>query len=136
MAVGTARAAHEWTLDYTRKRHVFGKPVAVHQDVSFTLARQRTQIDAARLLVQRASTMLVKGQPMDSAEGSQSKLFAADVAIEVTAQCVLLLGGIGFTQSTPVERWYRDAPIYNIYEGTRNINQLVIARAITGLRQD
>jgi|LauGreSuBDMM15SN_2_FD.fasta_scaffold00181_1 acyl-CoA dehydrogenase len=136
MAVGTARAAHEWTLTYAQRRHVFGKSIAAHQEVGFTLARQRTRIDAARLLVQRASSMMVNGSPMDSAEGSQAKLFAADVAAEVTSECVGILGGIGFTDATPVERWYRDAPIYNIYEGTRNINQLVIARAITGIRPE
>jgi alkylation response protein AidB-like acyl-CoA dehydrogenase len=136
MAVGTARAAHEWTLAYAQHRHAFGRPIAAHQAVGFTLARQRTRIDAARLLVQRAASMQAAGQPLLAAEGSQSKLFAADVASEVTSECVEILGGIGFTESTPVERWYRDAPIYNIYEGTRNINQLVIARAITGLRLD
>jgi alkylation response protein AidB-like acyl-CoA dehydrogenase len=134
MAVGTARAAHEWTLAYAKERQAFGQPIAAHQSVGFTLARQRTRIDAARLLVQRASALLASGGPLLAAEGSQSKLFAADVASEVTSECIEILGGIGFTQATPVERWYRDAPIYNIFEGTRNINQLVIARAITGLR--
>lgn len=130
MAVGTARAAYEVALDYAKTRTQFGRPIIDNQGVAFQLADMRTQIDAARLLVWRASWMAVAGKPFTSAEGSMSKLFASEVAKKVTAQAVQILGGNGFTREYPVERMHRDSAIYTIFEGTSEIQRLVIARAI------
>ncbi|MGW7098167.1 acyl-CoA dehydrogenase family protein [Streptomyces sp. NPDC054838] len=131
MAVGTARAAYEVALDYAKTRTQFGRPIIDNQGVAFQLADMRTQIDAARLLVWRASWMAVAGKPFNSAEGSMSKLFASEVAKKVTAQAVQILGGNGFTREYPVERMHRDSAIYTIFEGTSEIQRLVIARTIS-----
>ncbi|QLH19995.1 acyl-CoA dehydrogenase family protein [Streptomyces sp. Rer75] len=133
MAVGTARAAYEVALDYARTRQQFGRPVIDNQGVAFQLADMRTRIDASRLLVWRASWMAVNGKPFDSAEGSMSKLFASETAKTVTAQAVQILGGNGFTREYPVERMHRDAAIYTIFEGTSEIQRLVIARTLSGV---
>ncbi|MFD6973444.1 acyl-CoA dehydrogenase family protein [Streptomyces sp. NPDC059979] len=133
MAVGTARAAYEVALDYAKTRTQFGRPIIDNQGVAFQLADMRTQIDAARLLVWRASWMAVAGRPFDSAEGSMSKLFASEVAKKVTAQAIQILGGNGFTREYPVERMHRDSAIYTIFEGTSEIQRLVIARTISGM---
>ncbi|MFF4393163.1 acyl-CoA dehydrogenase family protein [Streptomyces sp. NPDC001552] len=133
MAVGTARAAYEVALDYAKTRTQFGRPIIDNQGVAFQLADMRTQIDAARLLVWRASWMAVAGRPFESAEGSMSKLFASEVAKKVTAQAVQILGGNGFTREYPVERMHRDSAIYTIFEGTSEIQRLVIARTISGM---
>ncbi|MFB6578023.1 acyl-CoA dehydrogenase family protein [Streptomyces sp. NPDC056402] len=133
MAVGTARAAYEVALDYAKTRTQFGRPIIDNQGVAFQLADMRTQIDAARLLVWRASWMAVAGRPFESAEGSMSKLFASEVAQKVTAQAVQILGGNGFTREYPVERMHRDSAIYTIFEGTSEIQRLVIARTISGM---
>ncbi|BDH12946.1 acyl-CoA dehydrogenase family protein [Streptomyces hygroscopicus] len=133
MAVGTARAAYEEALEYAKTRSQFGRPIIDNQGVAFQLADMRTQIDAARLLVWRASWMAVAGKPFTSAEGSMSKLFASEVAKKVTAQAVQILGGNGFTREYPVERMHRDAAIYTIFEGTSEIQRLVIARTLSGM---
>ncbi|MFB6435408.1 acyl-CoA dehydrogenase family protein [Streptomyces sp. NPDC056411] len=133
MAVGTARAAYEEALEYARTREQFGRPIIDNQGVAFQLADMRTQVDAARLLVWRASWMAANGKPFTSAEGSMSKLFASEVAQKVTAQAVQILGGNGFTREYPVERMHRDAAIYTIFEGTSEIQRLVIARALSGM---
>ncbi|MFJ5800778.1 acyl-CoA dehydrogenase family protein [Streptomyces decoyicus] len=133
MAVGTARAAYEEALEYAKTRSQFGRPIIDNQGVAFQLADMRTQIDAARLLVWRASWMAVTGKPFTSAEGSMSKLFASEVAKKVTAQAVQILGGNGFTREYPVERMHRDAAIYTIFEGTSEIQRLVIARTLSGM---
>ncbi|GAU70456.1 putative acyl-CoA dehydrogenase [Streptomyces sp. NBRC 110611] len=133
MAVGTARAAYEEALEYARTREQFGRPIIGNQGVAFQLADMRTQIDAARLLVWRASWMAAAGKKFESAEGSMSKLFAGEVAKKVTAQAVQILGGNGFTREYPVERMHRDAAIYTIFEGTSEIQRLVIARALSGM---
>jgi len=133
MAVGTARAAYEVALDYARTREQFGRPIIDNQGVAFQLADMRTQIDAARLLVWRASWMAAAGRPFTSAEGSMSKLFASETAKKVTAQAVQILGGNGFTREYPVERMHRDSAIYTIFEGTSEIQRLVIARTLAGL---
>ncbi|MFE2480580.1 acyl-CoA dehydrogenase family protein [Streptomyces sp. NPDC001194] len=131
MAVGTARAAYEVALDYAKTRTQFGRPIIDNQGVAFQLADMRTSIDAARLLVWRASWMAVAGKPFTSAEGSMSKLFASEMAKKVTAQAVQILGGNGFTREYPVERMHRDSAIYTIFEGTSEIQRLVIARTIS-----
>ncbi|GAA3477817.1 acyl-CoA dehydrogenase family protein [Streptomyces yanii] len=133
MAVGTARAAYEVALDYARTRTQFGRPIIDNQGVAFQLADMRTQIDAARLLVWRASWMATTGKPFESAEGSMSKLYASETAKKVTAQAIQILGGNGFTREYPVERMHRDAAIYTIFEGTSEIQRLVIARTLSGM---
>ncbi|MFI5618628.1 acyl-CoA dehydrogenase family protein [Streptomyces sp. NPDC051567] len=133
MAVGTARAAYEVALDYARTRTQFGRPIIDNQGVAFQLADMRTRIDAARLLVWRASWMAAAGRPFTSAEGSMSKLFASETARQVTAQAVQILGGNGFTREYPVERMHRDSAIYTIFEGTSEIQRLVIARTLSGV---
>ncbi|MGW1004214.1 acyl-CoA dehydrogenase family protein [Streptomyces sp. NPDC002520] len=133
MALGTARAAYEVALDYAKTREQFGRPIIDNQGVAFQLADMRTQIDAARLLVWRASWMAVSGKPFTSAEGSMSKLFASETAKTVTAQAIQILGGNGYTREYPVERMHRDAAIYTIFEGTSEIQRLVIARTLSGM---
>ena len=131
-AVGIARAAYETALDYAKTREQFGKPIIENQGVAFQLADMATQIEAARLLVWRASWKAATGQRFDNAEGSMSKLFAGETATKVTGQAMQILGGNGFTREYPVERWARDARIYTIFEGTSEIQRLVIARTISG----
>lgn len=133
MAVGTARAAYEVALDYAKTRTQFGRPIIDNQGIAFQLADMRTRIDAARLLVWRASWMATTGKPFESAEGSMSKLYASETAKKVTAQAVQILGGNGFTREYPVERMHRDAAIYTIFEGTSEIQRLVIARTLSGM---
>ncbi|WP_326776908.1 acyl-CoA dehydrogenase family protein [Streptomyces sp. NBC_01445] len=133
MAVGTARAAYEEALEYAKTRTQFGRPIIDNQGVAFQLADMRTQIDAARLLVWRASWMATTGKKFESAEGSMSKLFASETAKKVTGQAIQILGGNGFTREYPVERMHRDAAIYTIFEGTSEIQRLVIARTLSGM---
>ncbi|MBT2439128.1 acyl-CoA dehydrogenase family protein [Streptomyces sp. ISL-36] len=132
MAVGTARAAYDYALEYAKTREQFGRPIIDNQGIAFQLADMRTQIDAARLLVWRASWMATAGKPFTSAEGSMSKLFASETAKKVTAQAIQILGGNGYTREYPVERMHRDAAIYTIFEGTSEIQRLVIARTLSG----
>ncbi|MEV1013193.1 acyl-CoA dehydrogenase family protein [Micromonospora sp. NPDC049801] len=133
-ALGVARAAYEYALDYAKDRVQFGRPIIENQAVAFTLADMRMEIDAARLLVWRASWMGRNNRPFTAGEGSMSKLKAGEVAVSVTEKAVQLLGGAGFLRDHPVERWYRDAKIYTIFEGTSEIQRLVISRAISGHR--
>ncbi|MFE4050443.1 acyl-CoA dehydrogenase family protein [Streptomyces sp. YIM B13518] len=133
MAVGTARAAYEVALEYATRREQFGRPIIDNQGVAFQIADMRTRIDAARLLVWRASWMAVNGKPFTAAEGSMSKLFASETAKKVTAQAIQILGGNGYTREYPVERMHRDAAIYTIFEGTSEIQRLVIARTLSGM---
>ncbi|SRR6266545_1030362 len=132
-AVGIARAAYEVALDYAKERQAFGKPIIMNQAIAFTLADMATEIDAARLLVHRAAWLANNGG-YKNAEGSMSKLKAGRVAVWVTERAIQILGGYGYTRDYPVERMHRDAKIYDIFEGTEQIQQLVISRAISGLR--
>ncbi|HEX3512090.1 MAG TPA: acyl-CoA dehydrogenase family protein [Solirubrobacteraceae bacterium] len=132
-ALGIARAAYEYALDYAKEREQFGRKIVENQAVAFTLARMKLEIDAARLLVWRASWMGRNAVPFENAEGSMSKLKAGEVAVWVTERAMQILGGNGYTREYPVERWHRDAKIYDIFEGTAEIQQLVIARAISGM---
>ncbi|MEV8099586.1 acyl-CoA dehydrogenase family protein [Kitasatospora sp. NPDC085879] len=132
-AIGIARAAYEVALDYARTRVQFGRPIIDNQGVAFQLADMKTRIDAARLLVWRASWMAATNQPFTSAEGSMSKLYAGETAKWVTSQAMQILGGNGFTREYPVERMHRDSAIYTIFEGTSEIQRLVISRAISGM---
>ena len=132
--LGIARAAYEYALDYAKERAQFGRPIIENQSIAFTLADMRMEIDAARLLVWRASWMgRNQVQPFAAAEGSMSKLKAGEVAVWVTERAIQILGGNGYTREYPVERWHRDAKIYTIFEGTSEIQRLVIARAISGI---
>jgi acyl-CoA dehydrogenase len=131
-AVGIARAAYEVALDYAKTREQFGKAIIENQAIAFALADMKTDIDAARLLVWRAAWMAKQGKTFEAAEGSMSKLFAGEAAVRVTGQAMQILGGNGYTRDYPVERMARDARIYTIFEGTSEIQRLVIARAISG----
>src|SRR5688572_4359202 len=131
-AVGIARAAYEYALDYAKERQQFGKPIIENQAIAFTLANMKLEIDAARLLVWRASWMGRTGQKFENAEGSMSKLKAGETAVWATERAIHILGGNGYTREYPVERWHRDAKIYTIFEGTSEIQRLVVARAISG----
>ncbi len=132
-AIGIARAAYEYALDYARERRAFGRPIIANQSIAFTLADMATEIDAARLLVWRAAWLSRNGK-FRNAEGSMAKLKAGRVAVWVTERAIQILGGYGYVREYPVERWHRDAKIYDIFEGTEQIQQLVISRAISGLR--
>jgi alkylation response protein AidB-like acyl-CoA dehydrogenase len=133
-AVGIARAAYEVALEYAKNRVQFGRPIIDNQGVAFTLADMRTRIDAARLLVWRASWMATAGKQFTAAEGSMSKLYAGETAKWVTANAIQILGGNGFTREYPVERMHRDAAVYTIFEGTSEIQRLVIARTLSGMQ--
>ncbi|MEV6634715.1 acyl-CoA dehydrogenase family protein [Actinoplanes sp. NPDC051470] len=133
-ALGIARAAYEYALDYAKDRVAFGRPIIENQAIAFALADMRTEIDAARLLVWRAAWMGANQQPFTGAEGSMSKLKAGEVGVAVTEKAVQILGGAGYVRDHPVERMYRDAKIYTIFEGTSEIQRLVISRAISGVQ--
>jgi alkylation response protein AidB-like acyl-CoA dehydrogenase len=132
-AVGIARAAFEYALDYAKERKQFGRAIIENQAIAFKLAEMRMQTDAARLLVWNASWRGASGQGFQAAEGSQSKLFAGETAVRVTDDAIQILGGAGYIRDHPVERWHRDAKIFTIFEGTSEIQHLVIARAISGI---
>jgi alkylation response protein AidB-like acyl-CoA dehydrogenase len=133
MAIGIARAAYEYSLEYAKERRAFGKAIIENQAIAFMLADMATEIDAARLLVHRAAWLSRNGGYVN-AEGSMSKLKAGRVAVWATERAIQILGGYGYTREYPVERFHRDAKIYDIFEGTEQIQQLVISRAISGLR--
>jgi alkylation response protein AidB-like acyl-CoA dehydrogenase len=133
-ALGIARAAYEYALDYAKQRVQFGRPIIENQAIAFALADMRTEIDAARLLVWRAAWMGRNNRVFEAGEGSMSKLKAGEVAVAVTEKAVQILGGAGYLREHPVERWYRDAKIYTIFEGTSEIQRLVVSRAISGVQ--
>ena len=130
-AVGLARAAYEYALDYAQQRVQFGKPIIHHQAIAFMLADMATQIDAGRLLTWRAAYLADQGIPCTK-EASMAKAFATDAAMQVTTDAVQVLGGYGYMRDYPVEKWMRDAKIMQIYEGTAQIQRLIIARHIAG----
>jgi len=134
-ALGIARAAFEYARDYSLEREQFGKPIAKHEAIAFKLADMATEVDAARLLTWRAGWMVEQGMPFSRAEGSMAKLYAGDVAMKVTVDAVQILGGYGYIKEYPVERFMRDAKIYQIWEGTAEIQRLVISRYILGERK-
>jgi acyl-CoA dehydrogenase len=132
-ALGIARAAYEYALAYAKERKAFGRPIIMNQAIAFKLANMITEIDASRLLIWRAAWLANNGGYVN-AEGSMSKYKASEVAVRVTEEAIQILGGYGYTREYPVERWHRDAKIHTIFEGTSEIQQLVISRAISGLR--
>jgi alkylation response protein AidB-like acyl-CoA dehydrogenase len=133
-AVGIAQAAYDVAREYAKERHAFGKAIGEFQAIQHKLADMSTEIDAARLLVYRAATLKERGEPHTEA-GAKAKLFASEMARRQTAEAIQVLGGYGYTKEFPVERYYRDAKITEIYEGTSEIQRLVIARSILGLQQ-
>jgi acyl-CoA dehydrogenase len=132
-ALGIARAAYEYALDYAKERRQFGKAIIENQSIAFALADMKMEIDAARLLVWRAAWMGRNNHTFENAEGSMSKLKAGEVAVWATERAIQILGGNGYTREFPVERMHRDSKIYTIFEGTSEIQRLVISRAISGV---
>jgi hypothetical protein len=133
MAVGVARAAFEYAREYSLDRVQFGHPIGQTQAIAFMLADMSAAVDAARLLTWRAAWMARQRKPFTHAEGSMAKLVAGETAVRVTEQAIQILGGNGYTRDYPVERWHRDAKIFTIFEGTSEIQRMIIGRAVTGL---
>ncbi len=130
-AVGIAQAALDVATAYARERTAFGQPIGAFQAVAHKLADMQTEIEAARALTWRAARLKAAGRP-HSVEGAQAKLFSSRVARHWTGEAIQVLGGYGYTKDFPVERYYRDAKVTEIYEGTSEIQRLVIARALLG----
>jgi alkylation response protein AidB-like acyl-CoA dehydrogenase len=130
-ALGIAQAAFDEAVRYAKERHQFGVPIAKHQAIQMMIADMATQIDAARLMVYRAAVMDNKGKPL-SQVAAMAKLFASETACNVTDLAVQIHGGYGYSKSYPVERYYRDARVTRIYEGTSEIQRVVIARSVLG----
>ncbi len=130
-AVGIAQAAFELATSYAKERNAFGGPIARLGEIQHKLAEMHTSIEAARALVWRAARLKEAGKP-HTVEGAQAKLFASRVAREQTGEAIQILGGYGYTKEFPAERYYRDAKVTEIYEGTSEIQRLVIARALLG----
>jgi len=131
-ALGIAQAAYDAARAYALERRQFGKRIADFQAIQWKLADMATEIDAARLLVYRAAWLREQGRP-HGVEGAKAKLFASETARRQTGEAIQILGGYGYTKEFPVERYYRDAKITEIYEGTSEIQRLVIARSVLGL---
>ncbi|MFE9099929.1 acyl-CoA dehydrogenase family protein [Actinomadura geliboluensis] len=133
MALGVGRAAYDYALQYAREREQFGRKIGDFQAVAFKLADMKTRLDAARLMVWRAAWMARTGKDFANAEGSMAKLMASEMSVHVTEEAIQILGGNGYTREYPVERMHRDSKIFTIFEGTSEIQRLVIGRSITGL---
>ncbi|PLS18367.1 acyl-CoA dehydrogenase [Bacillus sp. M6-12] len=129
-AVGIAQGALDAAVDYAKERVQFGKPIAAQQGIGFKLADMATSVEASRLLTYQAAWLESEGLPYGK-ESAMSKLFAGDTAMKVTTEAVQVFGGYGYTKDYPVERYMRDAKITQIYEGTQEIQKLVISRMIT-----
>jgi acyl-CoA dehydrogenase len=129
MAVGIAQAAFEYARDYSKERVQFGVPIAMHQAIQFMIADMATKVEAARLLVWKSGALLDQGE-RNTLASSHAKRFAADSAMEITVDAVQVYGGYGFIKEYPVEKLMRDAKIMQLYEGTSQIQRLVIAREV------
>jgi alkylation response protein AidB-like acyl-CoA dehydrogenase len=129
-ALGIARAAMEYMTAYANRREAFGAPIIDNQGIAFPIAEIATQIDAARLLTWRASWMAANGIPFERGEGSMSKMAASEVAVRATERAIQTMGGWGYITDHPVEKWYRDAKLYTIFEGTSEIQRVVISNAL------
>ena len=134
-ALGIAQAAYDVARAYALERRAFGKRIADHQAIQWKLADMSTEIDAARLLTYRAAWLKEQGEPHTEA-GAKAKLYASEMARRQTAEAIQVLGGYGYTKEFPVERYYRDAKVTEIYEGTSEIQRLVIARNILELQRE
>lgn len=130
-AIGVARAAFEYALAYSLERKQFGRPIAKQQTIQFMLADMATEIDAARLLAWRSAWLIDHEEP-NNKEASMAKAYAADMAMKVTTDAVQIVGGLGYMRDYPVEKYMRDAKIMQIYEGTSQIQRLVIGRFLIG----
>jgi alkylation response protein AidB-like acyl-CoA dehydrogenase len=130
-ALGIAQAALDLAVGYAKERHTFGRPIGAHGAIQQKLADMATEVEAARGLVWRAARLKQAGAP-HGVEGAQAKLFASGVARRVTGEAIQVLGGYGYTTGFPAERYYRDAKVTEIYEGTSEIQRLVIARSLLG----
>jgi len=133
-ALGIAQAAYDVARGYAKEREQFGRRIGDFQAIQWKLADMATEIDAARLLTYRAAWLKQEGRP-HTAEGAKAKLFASEMARRQTSEAIQILGGYGYTKEFPVERFYRDAKITEIYEGTSEIQRLVIARSILGRQE-
>ena len=129
-ALGIARAAFEFALQYAKERRQFGKPIIENQAIAWKLADMATEIEATRALIWRALWESRSGGEFKKAEGSMAKLKAGEVAVKVTDEAIQICGGYGYIREFPVEKWHRDAKIYTIFEGTSEIQRLVISRAL------
>lgn len=128
-SLGIAEAALQAAINYAKDRHQFGKSIAAQQGIAFKLAEMATNVEAAKLLIYRASSMREKGEKC-SQEASMAKLFASRTAVEVTTEAIQVFGGYGYTEDYPVERYFRDAKITEIYEGTSEIQRIVISKGL------
>jgi alkylation response protein AidB-like acyl-CoA dehydrogenase len=128
-AVGVARAAFDAALAYSRQRETFGVPIAKHQAIQFKLADMATKLKASQLLVRDAAEILESGERAD-VEAGMAKLFCSEAALEIATECMRIHGGMGYTSELPVERYFRDAPLMIIGEGTSEIQRIVIARGL------
>jgi alkylation response protein AidB-like acyl-CoA dehydrogenase len=128
-AVGLARAALEAAVPYSRQRKQFGQPISSFQAIQFTLADMATQVEAARLLTWRAAWLKDQGRPFEK-EAAMAKLFASEVAMRVTTKAVQVFGGYGYTREFPVERYMREAKLFEIVEGTSEVQRMVIANHV------
>lgn len=128
-ALGIAEGAMEETVKYVKERKQFGRPIAKFQNTQFVLANLQTQIDAAKMLVYRAAMAKEENKPY-TVLAAEAKLFASEVAMDVTTKCIQLMGGYGYTRDLPVERMFRDAKITEIYEGTSEVQRMVISGAV------
>jgi len=129
-ALGIARAAFEFALQYAKERKQFGRPIIENEAIAFMLADMATEIEAARALIWRALWEGRNGGEFKKAEGSMAKLKAGEVAVKVTEMAIQICGGYGYIRDFPVEKWHRDAKIYTLFEGTSEIQRLVISRAL------
>ena len=129
--LGMAVGAYERALEYAKQRKAFGKPIIDHQAIQFKLADMWKDIEAARLLVYKAAWLIDKGKP-NPALSSAAKLFASEVAVKVTYEALQIFGGYGYSKEYDIERYYRDARVGTIYEGTSEIQRLIIGRALAG----
>ena len=130
-ATGILAACLAASVKFAKEREAFGRPIAAHQGVAFKIAQMATDLDAARLLVYRAAALCDRGESF-AAEASKAKLFASQAACRHSAEAIQVHGGYGYTTEFPVERYYRDAKITEIYEGTSEIQQIIIARSLLG----
>ena len=128
-SVGVATAAFEASIRYAQQRETFGKPISQHQAIQLKLADMATKIEAARLLTYQAAEKKDRGERVDL-EAGMAKLFASEICAEVTLEAMRIHGGVGYIKDLPIERYYRDAPLMIIGEGTNEIQRLVIARQL------
>jgi acyl-CoA dehydrogenase len=129
--VGVARAAMEYAIEYAKTRVQFGKPIALFQNTAFKIAQMAMEINAARHLVWHAAWLTDQGKPCGK-ESAMAKTFGSDVAMKVTIECVQILGGYGYMKDYPMEKLMRDAKLLQIYEGTNEIQRLIISREVIG----